>query len=64
MSSTLTASPGTPLSWAVAASTSTGTVPLGATTASDGRGIAVASARGRVLVAWPGSDQVQIAERT
>lgn len=60
---TLTASVGTPASWTVAASTSTGTVPLGATMASDGRGVAVASARGRVLVAWPAGDGVQIAER-
>jgi hypothetical protein len=60
---TLTASVGTPASWTVAASTSTGTVPLGATGASDGRGVAVASARGRLLVAWPAGDGVQIAER-
>jgi hypothetical protein len=54
---------GAPLSWTVAATDATGTHPLGTTTASDGRGVAVARAAARVLVAWPAGERVQVAER-
>jgi hypothetical protein len=53
----------TPPSWTVAAADMTGAHPLGVTTASDGRGVAVARAPGRVLVAWPAGGRVQVAER-
>jgi hypothetical protein len=53
----------TPPNWTVAAADMTGTHPLGTTPASDGRGVAVARAPGRVLVAWPAGGRVQVAER-
>lgn len=49
--------------WTVDASDASGAQQLGTTTASDGRGIAVAQAAGRILVAWPLGGVVQIAER-
>jgi hypothetical protein len=58
----LVQAPGTP-AWTVGATDAAGTHPLGVTTGGDGRGIAVARAPGRVLVAWPTATGVQVAER-
>jgi hypothetical protein len=55
--------PGTPV-WSVGAADATGTQALGVTNAGDGRGIAVARAADRVLVAWPSAGGVQVAERS
>ena len=49
--------------WTVAAADVTGPHLLGTTSAGDGRGIAVARASGRILVAWPLGGVVQVAER-
>ena len=61
--SALLQAPGAP-SWAVGASDASGPQVLGATSAGDGRGIAVARAGERVLVAWPSATGgVDVAER-
>ena len=49
--------------WTVGATDTSGAHELGTTTAADGRGIAVARAPGRILVAWPLGGVVQLAER-
>jgi hypothetical protein len=59
----LVAGVGTAPSWTIAATDASGAHPLGITTASDGRGVAVARASARVLVAWPAGGRVQVAER-
>lgn len=50
--------------WTVGATDSAGTHLLGTTTGSDGRGVVVARAPARLLVAWSSGGHVQIAERT
>jgi hypothetical protein len=52
-----------PPAWAVVATDAAGTHGLGTTTGSDGRGVTVARAPGRVLVAWLDAGRVQVAER-
>jgi hypothetical protein len=62
VSTALVAAPGTPL-WTVEAADATGVHAVGTTNGGDGRGLAVARAGSRVLIAWPTAAGVQVSER-